>query len=158
MGQKKNFRYYLLIFGIAVFAILIYTIINWISSGTFETGMLWSALFLPLLFTSFLFVFDKIFEKIFPKQKKQQGKKNDFNNFVNLLNTSLEKGAEFSIQDYRTLQDSERFQKTLKQLYSIKTEGETEDLTINYLGKKFKNSTVEYKAIQIIIEELKKME
>ena len=158
MGQKKNFKYYLLIFGIAMLAILIYTVINWVSTGTFQMGMLWSALFLPLLFTTFLFIFDKIFEKLFPKQKKLQGEKDDINNFVNKMNAAMDKDGGFSITDYRTLQESERFQKTLKQLYSIKKDGETEDLTMDYLSKKFKKSTVEYKAIQIIIEELKKME
>ena len=147
-----------MIYGIAVLAILIYTIITWVNSGTLETTMLWSAIILPLLFTSFLFVFDKIFDRIFPKRKNQQNKKDDYNGFVNEMNTALDKGGEFSIQDYRTLQDSERFQKTLKQLYSIKVTGETEDLTIDYLSKKFKKSTVEYRAIQLIIQELKKME
>jgi len=158
MGQKKNFKYYLLIFGIAMLAILIYTVINWVSTGTFQIGMLWSALVFPLLFTTFFFVFDKIFEKLFPKQKKLQGEKDDINNFVNKMNAAMDKDGGFSITDYRTLQESERFQKTLKQLYSIKKDGETEDLTMDYLSKKFKKSTVEYKAIQIIIEELKKME
>ena len=120
--------------------------------------MLWSALVFPLLFTTFFFVFDKIFEKLFPKQKKLQGEKDDINNFVNKMNAAMDKDGGFSITDYRTLQESERFQKTLKQLYSIKKDGETEDLTMDYLSKKFKKSTVEYKAIQIIIEELKKME
>jgi uncharacterized membrane protein YhiD involved in acid resistance len=158
MGQKKNFKYYLMIFGIAVLAILIYVVINWISSGILDTAMFWSALFLPLLFTLFLFVFDKIFDKLFPKKRSSQGEKDGFNKFVNILNASLDKNGEFSIQDYRTLQDSERFQKTLKQLYTIKTNGETEDLTIDYLSKKFKKTTVEYKAVQIIVEELKKMD
>jgi len=158
MGQKKNFKYYLMIFGISVLAILIYTVITWVSSGTLDTAMLWSAMILPLLFTSFLFVFDKIFDKLFPKRKKVQSEKDDYNKFVNEMNTALDKVGEFTIQDYRTLQDSERFQKTLRQLYTVKSEGESDDLTIDYLSKKFKKSTVEYRAIELIIQELKKMD
>lgn len=158
MGQKKNLKYYLMIFGIAVLAILIYTVINWISTGTFESAMLLTALILPILFTVFLFVFDKIFDKIFPKQRKLKEKKEDFNSFVNSANHALEKNGNFSIQDYRTLQDSLRFQKTLKQLYTIKNKGESEDLTIDYLSKKFKKTTTEYLAVQIIIEEVKKID
>lgn len=158
MGRKKNFKYYLIIFGIAVLAVLIYTVISWIGSGELDTQMLLSAFTFPLLFVPFLFVFDKVGEKLFSKRKKQQKSKDDFQTFVNSLNNAIDQQGNFSIQEYRTLQDSERFQKAIRQLFFIKNNGETKDLTFDYLGKKFKKSTVEYKAIQIIIDEVKKMD
>ncbi len=158
MGQKKDFKYYLMIFGIAVLAILIYTVVMWINSGEIVTNMLVMALIIPLLFTSFLFVIDQVSSRVFPKRQKLQQAKEDFNTFVNGMNKVLETEGDFSIQDYRTLQDSERFQKTLRQLFTVKNRGETEDLTIDYLSKKFKKSSIEYKAVQIIINEVKKMD
>jgi len=158
MGPKKNFKYYLMIFGIAVLAIAIYAVINWISTGKLDTNLVLLAFIIPTVFTIFLFLFDKIFDRIFPKQKKAKEQKDGFDKFVSDANVSLKREGSFSIQDYRTLQDSDRFQKTLKQLHTITTEGEKPDLTYEYLGNKFKKSTVEYKAIQVIIREVKKLD
>lgn len=158
MGQQKNWKYYLMIFGIAMLAIVIYLVINWIDTGVFDVGMLIMAVILPTIFTMFLIVFDKLFGVLFPSRQSKQTKRSDFELFLIEMNTSLNEQASFSIQEYRKLQDNERFQKTLKQLYTIKTEGETEDLSLEYMSKKFKKSSVEYQAVQIIINELKKLD
>lgn len=158
MGQKKNFKYYLMIFGIAVLAILIYTVVIWLDSGQFNLTLLQMALIIPILFTLFLFIIDQVSSRIFPKRQKQIKEKEDFDSFVHKANQVLDSEGDFSIQDYRILQDSERFQKTLKQLYTIKNDGESEDLTIDYLSKKFKKTSIEYKAVQIIINEVKKID
>ena len=94
----------------------------------------------------------------FPKQRKKNEEKQGYEQFLVEMNQVLNKETDFSIQDYRSLQDSEKFQKTLHQLYTIKTEGEKPDLTYDYLGKKFKKTTIEYKAIHIIIKEAKKLD
>lgn len=158
MGHKKDLKYYLMILGIAALAILLYAIFNWISTGQLDTGVLLLVVVIPVVFTLFLFVFDKVFEKIFPKQKKKNDEKSSYDAFLAKMNLALNRETDFSIHDYRTLQDSEKFQKTLHQLYTIKTEGENPDLTYEYLGKKFKKSTIEYKAVKIIIEEAKKID
>lgn len=158
MGQQKNWKYYLMIFGIAMLAIVIYLVINWINTGVFDVGMLIMAVILPTIFTMFLIVFDKLFGVLFPSRQSKQTKRSDFELFLIEMNKSLNEQASFSIQEYRKLQDNERFQKTLKQLYTIKTEGETEDLSLEYMSKKFKKSSVEYQAVQIIINELKKLD
>ena len=131
MAQKKDFKYYLMIFGIAMLAILLYTVIGWISSGEFSSELLLLAILVPTTFTVFLFLVDTLIAKLFPKRLKKQDGEAGFDRFVKEMNVALNNGSSFTIQDYRELQDSEKFQKTLKQLFTIKTSGESEDLSLN---------------------------
>jgi hypothetical protein len=109
------------------------------------------------MFTSFLFVFDKLFELIFPKKKSKEKEKDDFFNFVAMSNAAIKRETNYTIEDFRKLQESERFQKTVNQLYMIIQEGERDDLSFSYLSKKFKKDTIEFTAVNIIIAELKKI-
>ena len=62
-----------------------------------------------------------------------------------------------NIEDFRRLREDERFQKGLQQAFRIKNEGETESLNFTILEKKFKKNTREYEAMNVVIEEVKKM-
>lgn len=157
MGQKKDFRYYLTIFGIASLGIVIFTGVNWISAGSLDNTLVIMALILPISFTVFLFLFDKLLELIIPKKLKQKRELTGFEQFAAKTNKVIEEQCGFSIEDYRKLQTNEKFQKTLRQVYKIMEDGETRDLTYAYLQKKFKKDTREFEALNIFISEAKKM-
>jgi len=159
MKQNKGLKYYLKIFGIAVVALLIYTIVDYYKNDALNVDMLVIAVLVPLVFTAFLFVFDKIFDFIFNKISKRKPKKDTgYDAFLSMINKIVEEQTNFTIEEYRHLRINERFQKSLKQIYTIYETGETEDLSYDYLHKKFKKNTNEFIALNIVIEEVKKLE
>lgn len=158
MQQTKNFRYYLLIFIIATLAIFIYATISAIIEGSFDVILLITMGVAPAVFTVFLFLFDRIFDMIFPKKlKDKQQNKDNYKAFLSVINKEVELHTDFSIEEYRRLRESEKFQKTLKQVFRIMENGETEELSYSYLLKKFKKTTNEFTALNIVIEEAKKL-
>lgn len=158
MNQQKGFRYYLMIFGLATVAILLYTGFDAISNGGFDNSLLWSLALAPIIFTFFLFVFDRLFDFIIPSKAKQKNKGKDaYSDFLAIINMEVETQTEFSIEDFRRLRDSEKFQKAMKQSYRILTDGETEDITYEYLLKKFKKESREQVAMNVVINEVKKL-
>ena len=158
MQQTKNFRYYLMIFIIGTVAIFLYATINAIATGGYDRSLLVTMMIAPAFFSVFLFIFDKIFELVFPnKLKKKQADKNNYQQFLNVINKEVENQTDFSIEDYRRLRESEKFQKALKQVFKIVEEGETDDLTYEYLSKKFNKDSNEFVALNIVINEAKKL-
>jgi hypothetical protein len=159
MKQTKNFKYYLMIFVISTLAIFVFATIDAFNNDGYDKELLLTMSFAPISFTVFLFVFDKAFDMIFPKKNKGKSEiKDKYLNFLSMVNKEVEANVDFSIEDFRRLRDSERFQKSLKQAFRIFEEGETEDITYDYLSKKFKKDTNEHIAMQIVITELKKLE
>jgi preprotein translocase subunit SecE len=161
MGTKKTYKYYLKIYASAIAAILLFTIIDWINNKEIDLTLLYSALVFPFLFVGMLFIFDKLFDwgfkKFSPKrQERMKNKENSYESFLTKVDQILNKHESFSIEDIRQLQEGPKFQKTLSQLHKIIMHGETQDLSFDYLGRKFKKNTVEYRAVQLIIENITK--
>jgi hypothetical protein len=160
MRQTKGFKYYLMIFGIAVFALLVYTVFDALKNGALRWEMLLIAIVIPIIFTALLYMFDRIFDFAFKKfsKNKQQDNKEGYEAFLNMINKVVEEQTDFSIEEYRHLRVSDRFQKALKQVYKVYEDGETPELSYAYLQKKFKKNTNEFVALNIVIEEVKKLE
>lgn len=158
MGQTKGFRYYLTIFIIATAALLIYATIDAISNHGFDKSLLLTFTLAPVTFTGFLYIFDRIIDFIFPKKMKAKKEdKQEYQNFLKNINRAVEENSELSIEDFHQLRISEKFQKALGQAYRIFKQGETVDLTLGYLSRKFKKNTREYIAINIVVNEVKKL-
>ena len=158
MKKNKNFRYYALIFGFATLAVFLYGVIDTIANKVISNEIVFMIVVTPILFTTFLFVFDKIFDLIFPKVfKPKQNTTEDSKDFMHHINHLVESQVEFSIEDFRRIRVNEKFQKALKQSYKIYINGETEEISYEFLLKKFKKDTNEFKAINIVVEEVKKL-
>lgn len=158
MNTEKNFKYYLKIFIIGTVAIFLFAVVDAIRNKGFDNQLLLTMLFAPVLFTVLLFGFDKLFELIIPNKLKNKTKdKDNYQQFLNVINLEVETQTEFTIEDYRRLRDSEKFQKSLRQAFRILEEGESEDVSFEYLGKKFKKDSREYTAMNIVIKEVKKL-
>ena len=71
MKQVKSLKHYLLIFVIATFAIFLFSTIDAIQNGSYDTQLLLTGAVAPGTFTILLFIFDKIFDLIFPKKLKK---------------------------------------------------------------------------------------
>jgi hypothetical protein len=139
-------------------AIFIYATIDAISTGSYDSELLITMTFAPATFSGFMFVFDKIFDMIFPNKLKTKRKDSDkYGNFLDIVNKAVENDTSFSIEDYRRLRDSDKFQKALRQAFKIYEEGESQDITFSYLEKKFKKSSREYAAMNIVLNQVKKL-
>ena len=158
MRQTKNVKYYLTIFFIATGAIFLYATIDAFANNGYSSDMLLSLAFAPISFTGFLFLFDKVIDLVFPKKlKKKREDKNEYQAFLNTINKEVETQVDFSVEDFRRLRESDRFQKALGQAYRVYKEGETAELSYDFLRKKFKKDTKEFIALNIVIDKVKKL-
>ena len=159
MKNKKGFKHYVRFYGFVVLAYSIYTIILSFQLGTFSLGMGLSIIYLPLLFVALVYVFDTITEPFFARLGK--GKNNpetlQYKQFFQVLTNKVNTECDFTIEDFRRLRENDRFQKGLQQAFRILQDGETPELNFILLEKKFKKSTREYEAMEVVVKEVKKM-
>lgn len=155
MNKKKGFKYYGVVFIVSVVALAVYILYLSYQAGELDTTMLLSLIYVPFMFTLFLFVFDKLFDTIFPSKTK---KTDDlFANYLKIVSNAIQSTYNFSIEDYRRLRENPKFQKALEQAFRIVEKGETPEISFDFLQKKFKKDTNEYSAMMVVIDEVKKM-
>lgn len=147
---KYYFKLYILILGVYAATTVILAAIN---DWEFLPTQLASVAYLPILFVLFLFVFNSFFDFFF--KPKKQVEEDVFNNFAK--NVVSKMNDDFTLEDYRRLQESDSFQKSLRHAYEITENGETRDMNLAFLQKKFKKDTLEGKALSIVLNEVKKM-
>jgi hypothetical protein len=155
MKSKKGLKYYATIFGFSTTALVLYVAYLRIKDGEFDTEIILPLLYVPVVFTGFLFAFDRLFEMIFPGQKKVRN--NKYNNYIQVVGDAIDVECDFGIEDYKKLRNSQRFQKGMEQAFRVYDKGETDDIDFEFLEKKFRKSTNEYIAFQVVIKEVKKM-
>ena len=155
MKNKKGLKYYATIFAFSTAALVLYVLYLRLKDGEFDAEIILPLLYVPLVFTGFLFAFDKLFEKIFPNQKKVENTK--YNYYIKAVGLAIETECDFGIEDYKKLRMNQKFQKGVEQAFRVYDKGETNDINFEFLEKKFRKSTNEYIAFQAVIKELKKM-
>ncbi len=155
MNPKKGYRYYAIVFLFSVFALGLYVGYLALKEGSIDYDLVNSLMLVPLMFTLFLFVFDLIFEKIFPSKAKQGN--DQFQIYLDRVGKAITDQCEFGIEDYRRLRGNSSFQKSVEQAYKIIIDGETEEINFLFLDKKFKKNTNEYIALLVVVNEVKEM-
>ena len=157
MRSKKGFKYYGFVFIFSTLALGAYVLYLTIKEDNFDTEMVFSLITVPFMFTILLFIFDKVFDKIFKPRGK--GKDNDieYKNYLITVGKAIDDNCEFSIEDYRRLRANQGFQKSLEQVYRVLKDGESEEISFGYLEKKFKKNTNEFIALSVVITEVKQM-
>jgi len=155
MKSKKGLRYYLIIFLFSVVAIAAYITYLSIKEGSINYDLISSYIIVPPLFTLLLFIYDKLFGMIFPSKTKKIDVK--FSNYLKQIGKVITAECDFSIEEYRRLRENIGFQKSLEQGFRILTDGETEEINFQFLDKKFKKNSNEYIALNVVVEEVKKM-
>lgn len=155
MRPEKNFKYYFRLYLISLVVYLGYVAFLAYQNDGFDMTLLFGATYIPVLFILFMFVFDKIFDRIFPSKEKKTD--DQYKVFLDKITKLIDEKLDFSIEDFRRLRTDARFQKALHHAYLIIEQGETDDINVKFLEKKFKNGTNEAKAMEIIIDEVKKM-
>ena len=155
MKKTRGFKHYLRFWVIATGLYASYVIYLAYQEGSFNPAVLFSIAVLPLAFTFLLFVFDQIFDKIWPTKEKKTD--DEFDEFLKLTTSKVNEGLQLGIEDFRRLRENVRFQKSLYQVYQIHLIGETDEINYTFLNKKFKKDSNEYNALMIVIKEVKEM-
>ena len=155
MTKKKGFKYYALILVFSSVTLMVYMIYLRFKNGEFDSELFQSLAYVPLMFTSLLYIFDLIFDKIMPKRGKAGNIK--FETYLKVTSEAIKNECNFSIEEYTKLRGNQKFQKGLGQAFRVYDDGETNDLNIEFLRRKYKKSAFEYEAFQIVIREVMKM-
>jgi hypothetical protein len=145
--QKKPFRYYVILF-VGSFAVLGgVTLYKYFSGGGLVLTDLWTLIAMPFIFTGIYWGGDTIMQKIADRKHKfdYEGR------FLDAIGDLMRNANEFLLEDFRRLQNSQKFQETLKIAFAISKNGETETANLEKLEKKFEKRTVEYKAMLYVI-------
>ena len=147
---KKPFKFYVLMFLILSLAVAGYSIYRIVKDST-PVGELVSLWVLPLIFILIYYGSDSLLEKIFNKKKRI----NYEEKFIEEIAKRMRESNEFLVEDYRRLQINDKFQESLKIGYQIYLNGESDLFNINKIERKFKKGTLEFKAIQYVIDYLR---
>ena len=154
MKNKRGFKHYLRFWMLATVIYSAYVIFISSRDGV-DVAFVITAVYLPILFTFLLFVFDSVFDRIWPQKDKKEDQ--EFDEFLKKTTFQVNEKLNLSIEDFRRLRENERFQKSLYQVYQIYLIGETDEINYVFLEKKFKKDTIEYNALEIVVNEVKKM-
>jgi len=143
----KPKKYYFLLFALSFAIMGVSLLIKYINSTSSSTDLL--ALFVvPVLFVGFMLLIDYLMQKIADRKKKK-----DYEGlFLDAVGDKMRASKQFLIEDFRHLQISEKFQSAIKTAYLITKEGETEGRNLSHLEKKFERRSLEYRAMQYVIE------
>jgi hypothetical protein len=155
MNKKKGLKYYAFILIFSSIILVMYMLYLRFADGELDSELFQSLAIVPLLFTSLLFVFDLIFDKLLPKRGKVGNVK--FDTYLKNTSAAIQNECNFSIEEYTKLRSNQKFQKGLGQAFRVYDNGETKDLNIEFLKRKFKKETNEYVAFQIVIKEVEKL-
>jgi|LGVE01.1.fsa_nt_gb hypothetical protein len=155
MKNKRGIKHYIRFYVLAV--VLYFAYISYIAyqTGGYDSATLLSVGYIPLLFIVFLYFFDTIMDIVMPSQKTK--KEDEYTSFIKFTTQEVNNQGDFSIEDFRRLRESDKFQKALFQAFHIKKDGETDEFNFIMLEKKFKRGSREHQAITIVIKEVKKM-
>ena len=155
MKNKRGIKHYIRLYFLVV--VLYFAYLSYIAyqNGGYDATTLLSIGYVPLLFMIFLYFFDTVADTIMPS--KLSKKEDEYTNFIKFTTQEVNNQGDFSIEDFRRLRESDKFQKALFQAFHIKKDGETDECNFVMLKKKFKKDSREYQAITIVINEVKKM-
>ena len=156
MKTNRTFKYYLTFYGIATIFYAVYMVVQTRNTGGIQLVHIIMVLIVPLMFIIFLYLFDTITKKFFP-QSKSNAEDEDYKIYLHKVTKAVNEELKFTIEDVKRLRDNDKFQKALYHCYLISKDGETTDINFAFIQKKFKKDTNEYKAIKIVIDEVKKM-
>lgn len=143
---KKSKYYYIILFFASAVLMGIYIVLNYLE-GTLALENIWVYLLIPFLFTGIYWGGDTLMQKLREKRKKvdYQGL------FLDAIGAKMREAQVFLLEDFRHLQESERFQDAVKTAFFIQQNGETANINLERLEKKFEKRSIEYKAMQYVI-------
>jgi uncharacterized membrane protein len=152
MKEEKTLRYYLFVYLLSLGGLFVYLSYQAWRNGGYDEFLLTTLIWIPFFVTLFVFVFDKISSLFKPKTKKNKA---NYERYLEIMANEIDQKHELLVEDFRKLKESDRFQKGLHQAYQILENGETKDLNFDYIIKKYPKHSIEYEAMNTVIEKTK---
>ena len=143
---KKSKTHYLVLFFLSLVLMGIYVILNFME-GKLALENIWVYLLIPFVFTGIYWGGDVLMQKIRDKRKKVDY----YELFLDAVGERMRNSQAFLLEDFRRLQENERFQDAVKTAYFIFQNGESGPIGLDRLEKKFEKRSLEFKAIQYVI-------
>jgi len=147
---KKPLKFYLYMFLLSSMIVLAYSAYL-ILAGKNTIEELLPLWVLPAIFTLFYYGMDTVLNKLLKRKKKIDYEKL----FLDAIAERMRNSKQFVIEDFRKLQKSERFQSQVKNAYEIYQNGEDEAHSLDRIVKKFREDTLEYRAIKYVVDFVK---
>lgn len=149
--QKKPFKFYLIIFLASTLIIAGYSLYMILVQDR-DVSELYSLWVMPVIFTLFYYGSDVLMFKIFNRKNKKVSKEDEF---LQKVSQKMRDSNEFLVEEFRQLQLNKKIQEDLKRALFIYENGESEVFKISKLENKYKEGTLEQRAVKYIIEVLK---
>jgi hypothetical protein len=150
MNRKKPLRFYIIIFAFSSIIVAGYSLYK-IYAQDAEITDVYSLWAMPVIFTLFYWGSDKVIELF----TKKRNKKNTQDTFLEEISQIMRDSGDFLIEDFRQLQNNQKFQNDLTRAHTIFKDGENEVFTIAKLENKYRAGTVEKKAMNIVVKYLR---
>ncbi len=149
--QKKPLKFYLIIFGASTIIIAGYSLYM-IFVQDRPVSELYSLWVMPFIFTLFYYGSDLLMFKLFNKKKKG-GNKEEL--FLQEISLRMRDSNEFLVEEFRQLQNSIKLQEDLKRALYIYENGENDVFKISKLENRYKDGSLEQRAMKYIVGFLK---
>ena len=112
---------------------------------------------IPFFFTIFFYLIDLFTSKLERKSKREKRLEEErYSNFIDDIGKELNKLNIFNVEDFRKFRESDKFQESLKKLYDIYKNGETENNNFSNILRKYKSKPTEKEAMEYLIDFTKK--
>lgn len=148
--HKKPMKFYLTIFGLTSVIVLGYSIYLYFAADAqlVDLTVLW---ILPFFFTLIYYGGDSLMQWIANRRKTI-----DYEAlFLTEIGKRMSDSKSFFLDEFRHLQNSEKFQKLVRNAYEIFQNGETENNSIEILEKKYRADSLEGRAMVFVLAYVK---
>ncbi len=148
--SKKPLKFYLIMFGFSVILIGGYSLYMILAQDQTvnDVAVLW---LMPFVFTGIYYGSDVLIDKFSNRKKKVDYEAR----FLGEISEVMRNSGEFIVEEFRKLQNNQKFQYDLKRAYLIYKDGEDENNSIDRLERKYRKDTLEKRAMDYVVKYLK---
>ncbi len=152
--KKYSVLYYVGVFLTVSVTLAIYGIFDHQRQGISYFEWIVPHIYFPFFITIIMIVFQRFRKKIDVGVEEDKEK----HDFVLHMSERVKQELAFDLEDFRVLQQSDAFQKALYDAYNITIYGESEMVNFSTIETRFKEGSKEHLAIQIIREEVQRLQ
>ena len=151
--KKYSILYYVGVFLTVSITLAIYGIFDYRRSEVSYLDWLFERVYFPFFITIIMLVFHR-FRKRIEVSTSEEKKKHDF---VLAMSEKVKEELDYTLEDFKKLQENIQFQQSLYDAYNIYYYGESEMLNKAMIESRFKEDSLESKAMSVILEEIDNM-
>ena len=151
--KKYSLTYYVGVFLTVSLTLAIYGIFDHRRQGIAYLEWIVPHAYFPFFITLIMFVFQRFRKKLDVGIEGDKEK----HDFVIHMSELVKNTLSYDLEDFKKLQESELFQKSLYDAYNVYAYGQSEMLNFDMLEQRFKKDSIERKAMEIIHVEIERL-